>query len=70
MSCILKSVRGSNAFDLLVNYPHLKNPKKAREKAVSRTRSSYAPKKPDLRVRQIWLKIDDVIGSLGLTMLS
>ena len=56
--------------DRLVNSPHLKNAKKARQNAVSRTKSSYGPKKPDLRTLHILLKISAVIGNLGLITLS
>ena len=56
--------------DQLVNSPHLKNPKRARQNAFSRTKSSYGPKKPDLRTLHILFKISAVMGSLGLTTLS
>ena len=69
MAVYPKYVRGSKVLDRLVNSPHLKNPKKARQNAVSRTKSSYRPKKPDLRKLRILLKISAVIGNLGLTTL-
>ena len=60
MSPIIKTARGSNVLDRLVNFPHHKNPKKARQNVVSRTKSSFGPKKPDLRTLHILDKISTV----------